>query len=74
MPISNSQLLDWQVAARRDDWHKTFVGSDIRQMLSEIERLRSDFAALQHALVGDTGLSAILEATRLRKLHPLKNG
>ena len=26
----------WIEQARRDDWHKTFVGSDIRQMLSEI--------------------------------------
>lgn len=38
---------------------------------AEIERLRSDFAALQHAIVGNTGLSAILEAARLRALHPL---
>lgn len=38
----------------------------------EIARLRSDFAALQHALVGESGLSAIMEAERLRRLHPLQ--
>lgn len=37
----------------------------------EIERLQSDFTALQKALVGDSGLSAISEAVRLRGLHPL---
>lgn len=37
----------------------------------EAERLRADFQALQFALVGDSGLSAILEAKRLRNLHPL---
>ena len=39
---------------------------------NEIDALRNDFAALQHALVGDSGLSAIQEAHRLRKLHPLQ--
>lgn len=29
----------WKEMARRDDWHAHFVGSDIRQMLGEIERL-----------------------------------
>lgn len=29
----------WKQWARRDDWHTLFVGSDIRQMLGEIERL-----------------------------------
>lgn len=38
---------------------------------AERDRLRADFQALQFALVGNTGLSAILEATRLRNLHPL---
>jgi hypothetical protein len=35
LPIE--RWLEW---ARRDDWHAYFVGSDIRQMLGEIERLR----------------------------------
>jgi hypothetical protein len=26
--------------ARRDDWHMLYVGSDIRQLIGEIERLR----------------------------------
>ncbi len=34
---------------------------------AEIAGLRADFAALQHAIVGDTGASAILEAGRLRE-------
>ncbi len=31
----------WTEWARRDDWHERFVGSDIRQMLGEITRLRA---------------------------------
>lgn len=41
MTISTDQLEQWTHLARRDDWHLTFVGSDIRQMLGEIERLRA---------------------------------
>ena len=33
---------------------------------AEIAALRADFTALQRAIVGDTGASAILEAGRLR--------
>jgi len=32
----------------------------------EVEALRNDFAALQHAIVGDTGASAILTVEALR--------
>lgn len=55
MTISNSQLLDWQVAAQRDDWRETFVASDIRRILSEIERLR---AALKEIADDPTGVSS----------------
>jgi hypothetical protein len=34
-------LTGWTTQARRDDWHMSFVGSDIRCMLAEIERLRN---------------------------------
>lgn len=34
---------------------------------AEIAALRADFTALQRAIVGDTGASAILEAGRLRE-------
>jgi len=36
-----TDLTEWITAARRDDWHMTFVGSDIRCMLGEIDRLRA---------------------------------
>lgn len=39
--IDAATLSQWRVAARRDDWHTKFVGSDIRQMLGEIERLQN---------------------------------
>ena len=40
---------------------------DLRaEQRDERDRLRTDFAALQHALVGDTGASAIETANRLR--------
>lgn len=35
------------------------------------DELSRDFNALQRALVGNTGLSAIMEAERLRNLDPL---
>lgn len=35
-------LTAWKELARRDDWHTTFVGSDIRCMIGEIERLRRE--------------------------------
>lgn len=34
-------LENWKEIARRDDWHLSFVGSDIRRMLDNIERLRA---------------------------------
>jgi len=43
----------------------------LRERLRIAEELNRDFTALQHTLVGNTGLSAIQEAVRLRKLHPL---
>ena len=39
--ISDTVLALWKEMARRDDWHMKFVGSDIRLMIQEIERLRS---------------------------------
>lgn len=38
--IDKERLDNWRAMARRDDWHLLFVGSDIREMLAEIERLR----------------------------------
>lgn len=37
-----TDLTQWKENARRDDWHKLFVGSDIREMIGEIERLRRE--------------------------------
>lgn len=37
---NNIPLEHWIELARRDDWHRHFVGSDIRRMLGEIERLQ----------------------------------
>lgn len=37
-----SEFQVWKDDARRDDWHTRFVGSDIRQMLGEIERLTKE--------------------------------
>jgi hypothetical protein len=38
--IDAGKLSEWTELAKRDDWHRTFIGSDIRQMLGEIERLQ----------------------------------
>lgn len=42
--IDERTLNRWTELARRDDWHQLFVGSDVRLMLSEINRLRHDCA------------------------------
>jgi hypothetical protein len=44
-------ITQWTEWARRDDWHQLFVGSDIRQMLGEIARLRATIRTLQAKLV-----------------------
>ena len=44
--ISDTVLAIWKEMARRDDWHMRFVGSDIRLMIQEIERLRPKFYRL----------------------------
>lgn len=41
MPIIDEQTFQrLQQQARRDDWHMTLVGSDVRVMLAEIEQLK----------------------------------
>ena len=50
--------------ARRDDWHLRFVGSDIRQMLGEIERLRAAAKEIEM----EARIAAGLSRTLLSKL------
>lgn len=38
--MTDLPIAKWTELARRDDWHLFLTGSDIRQMLGEIERLR----------------------------------
>ncbi len=47
--------------------------AEINHLLRRLTTVQSDFSALQQALVCGTGLSAIKEAKKLRKLHPLKS-
>lgn len=44
--ISEYRLREWTHWAKRDDACKLFVPSDIREMLSEIERLRDTLTAI----------------------------
>lgn len=44
--IEKSTLQRWGELAKRDDWHMLFVGSDIRLLLGEVERLRSALKAV----------------------------
>lgn len=43
--ISEAMIELWTQYARRDDWHTFLVGSDIRVMLGEIQRLRAALAS-----------------------------
>ncbi len=48
--IDQATLDKWIAQARRDDWHRTFVGSDIRVMLAEIERLTSRLSLAEKSI------------------------
>ncbi len=74
--IADPQTFDrMKQDARRDDWHRCFVGSDIRQMLGEIERLRAALLNIEDApytMVNDSdslrhtirGMQAMARAAR----------
>lgn len=38
--LTDKDLEEWADQAKRDDWHFRFVGSDIRQLIGEIQRCR----------------------------------
>ena len=61
-----SDPIDIVERLRRRPAHTPHDQALLADAAAEITRLRADFAALQHALVGDTGASAILTAQRLR--------
>jgi hypothetical protein len=39
--LTDKRLADWADLAKRDDWHQLFVGSDLRQLIIEVQRLRA---------------------------------
>ncbi len=43
--IDGETFATWLGWAKRDDWHLKFVGSDIRVMLADLDRLRTVQAA-----------------------------
>jgi len=54
MPIDKQMFQSWRKMARRDDWHTAFVGSDIRLMLAEVERLKGKISEAHAALTKST--------------------
>jgi hypothetical protein len=50
--IDKATLERWAEWSKQDDWHTRFVGSDIRQMLGEIERLQDEIDYLHRAARG----------------------
>lgn len=46
--IDEDTLNVWRAWAKLDGWHYLFVGSDIRQMIGEIDRLRARIKELEH--------------------------
>jgi len=50
MPIDPKTFAQWQEWSKLDTWHHHFVGSDIRQMLGEIERLCAKVNELEDSL------------------------
>ncbi len=45
--LTGGQIVKWIEWSRRDDWHRLFVGSDVRLMLGEIQRLRAALMAIR---------------------------
>lgn len=58
--------MDFETGRRTGLSSPRFSTEEVGALFAEIDRLRADFAALQRALVGDTGASAILTAQRMR--------
>lgn len=53
MELTDEKLVEMAERAKRDDWHYSFVGSDIRQLIGEVQRLRgSRIAELEGRLHG----------------------
>lgn len=48
------------------------LNAEFRRLENKAEGWHENFQALERVLVGATGLSAIEEAQKLRKLHPLE--
>lgn len=56
--IDEATLAQWKDWARRDEWHVLFVGSDIRQMVGEIERLRQEATRPQVCCTNRDGVTS----------------
>lgn len=52
-----------------EEWQEDWNGQAIRAELRRLHDVERDFQALQHALVGNSGRSAILEPERLHALN-----
>lgn len=39
--LTDARLDELEALARRDDWHRTLVGSDVRALIAEVRRLRA---------------------------------
>ena len=52
MKLVPDDLIEWTKFARQDDWYMHFVGSDIRCMLGEIDRLRRQVQHLEDLVAG----------------------
>lgn len=61
-----SEFKIWKEDARRDDWHTRFVGSDIRQLIGEVERLTERLRAAAPLLTVPTArdLAETIHAAR----------
>jgi hypothetical protein len=60
LTMSELPIERWTEWERRDDWHNLFVGSDIRQMLGEIIRLRSALSGASEVVESEGLTSAEL--------------
>lgn len=73
--MDDAQVQPHKIVAEFEEIFGDLTATEVHWLAKKIEAaiqmVCDDHIALQKALVGDTGLSAILEATKLRALHPL---
>lgn len=53
--LTDDEIEAWVETARRDDWHRHMVGSDLRCILADLQGARDEVERLRHVLAVELG-------------------